>query len=206
MAGNSRHPDPARPGLGLQREPRFRVLAAGGIRSPAPIRLCLFVAAIGAGGECLRGAERGRASGKAATREGTTFIFGYLGGGAAPFAIPHPEHAFVLAFESLPLILLVSVLSALLFHWRVLPLIVRGFAWMLRKVFSVGGAVSVSTAANVFVGMTEAPLLIRPYLRDMSRAGLFMVMTAGIATIAGNMFVLYATILAPMVYRMPPAT
>jgi len=136
---------------------------------------------------------------QAATREGTTFVFGYLGGGAAPFEATHPEHAFILAFQGLPLILLVSVLSALLFHWRVLPLIVRGFAWMLRKVLSVGGAVGVSTAANVFVGMIESPLLIRPYLRDMSRAGLFMVMTAGMATIAGNMFVLYATILAPVV-------
>jgi len=136
---------------------------------------------------------------QAATQEGTAFVFGYLGGGRAPFESPYPEHAFILAFQGLPLILLVGVLSALLFHWRVLPLIVRGFAWMLRKVLGAGGAVGVSTAANVFVGMIEAPLLIRPYLREMSRAGLFMVMTAGMATIAGNMFVLYATILAPVV-------
>jgi len=134
-----------------------------------------------------------------AAREGTAFVFGYLGGGSAPFETAHPQHAFILAFQGLPLILLVSVFSALLFHWRVLPLIVRGFSWVLRKALNIGGTVGVSTAANVFVGMIEAPLLVRPYLRDMSRAGLFMVMTAGMATIAGNMFVLYATILAPVV-------
>lgn len=136
---------------------------------------------------------------QSATREGTSFVFGYLGGGDAPFETAYPENAFILALQGLPLILLVSALSALLFQWRILPLIVRGFAWGLRKVLDVGGAVGVSAAANVFVGMTEGPLLIRPYLRDMSRAGLFMVMTAGMATIAGNMFVLYATILAPVV-------
>lgn len=136
---------------------------------------------------------------QAATWKGTAFVFGYLGGGETPFETLHPEHSFVFAFQGLPLILLVSVLSALLFHWRVLPLIVRGFAWVLRKALGIGGAVGVSTAANVFVGMVEAPLLIRPYLRDMSRAGLFMVMTAGMATISGNMFVLYATILGPVV-------
>jgi len=76
---------------------------------------------------------------QAATREGTAFVFGYLGGGAAPFETPYPEHAFVLAFHGLPLILLVSMLSALLFHWRVLPLIVRGFAWCcVRYSASVG--------------------------------------------------------------------
>ena len=136
---------------------------------------------------------------QAATREGTTFVFGYLGGGDPPFEVVYPQNAFILAIQGLPLILLVSALSAVLFYWRVLPLIVRGFAWVLRKALDVGGAVGVASAANVFIGMIEAPLLIRPYLRNMSRAGLFMVMTAGMATIAGNMFVLYATILAPVV-------
>ena len=136
---------------------------------------------------------------QAAARAGTTFVFGYLGGGDPPFETAYPENAFVLAFQGLPLILLISALSAVLFHWRVLPVIVRGFAWALRKTLGLGGAVGFAAAANVFVGMIEAPLLIRPYLRDMSRAGLFMVMTAGMATIAGNMFVLYATILAPVV-------
>jgi len=134
-----------------------------------------------------------------AARAGTAFVFGYVGGGAPPFETAHPQNTFILAFQGLPIILLVSVLSALMFHWRVLPAIVRGFAWALRKTLGLGGAVGFAAAANVFIGMIEAPLLIRPYLRGMSRAGLFMVMTAGMATISGNMFVLYATILAPVV-------
>ena len=134
-----------------------------------------------------------------AVQKGTSFVFGYVGGGDPPFEIAYPENTFILAFQGLPLILFVSALSALLFHWKVVPWVVRGFAWALRKTLGLGGAVGVATAANVFIGMIEAPLLIRPYLRDMDRAGLFLVMTAGMATIAGNMFVLYATILAPVV-------
>lgn len=130
-----------------------------------------------------------------ATLAGTSFVFGFLGGGAAPYESSYPQNSFVLAFQGLPLILLVSSLSALLFYWRVLPLVVRGFAWALRKTLGIGGAVGVAAAGNIFVGMIEAPLLIRPYLRELDRPGLFMVMTAGMATIAGNMFVLYATIL-----------
>jgi len=136
---------------------------------------------------------------QSATAEGTRFVFGYLGGGDAPFEVTQPEHVFVLAFKGLPLILLVSALSALLFHWRVLPLVVRGFAWTLKKTLGLGGAVGFAAAANVFIGMIEAPLLIRPFLQNMSRSGLFMVMTAGMATIAGNMFVLYADFLKDVV-------
>lgn len=136
---------------------------------------------------------------QAATLKGTAFVFGYLGGGATPFEITHPENTFILAIQGLSLILTVSVLAALLFHWRIIPVLVQGLAWGLRKTLGIGGAEGFSAAANVFVGMIEAPLLIRPYLRDMSRSGLFIVMTAGMATIAGNMFVLYATILAPVI-------
>ena len=136
---------------------------------------------------------------QAATQQGTAFVFGYIGGGPPPFESDNPGNLFILAFQGLPLILVVSALSALLFYWRILPAIVRGFAWLLRKSLGVSGATGFSTAANVFVGMVEAPLLIRPYLRDMDRAGLFLVMTAGMATIAGNMFVLYATILSSVI-------
>jgi CNT family concentrative nucleoside transporter len=93
----------------------------------------------------------------------------------------------------------VSALSALLFHWRVLPAIVRALSFVLEKSMGVGGAVGLSAAANVFVGMVEAPLLVRPYLRAMSRGELFMVMTCGMATIAGTVLALYAAILAPVV-------
>jgi len=133
-----------------------------------------------------------------ATRAGTAFVFGYVGGGEPPFDTSFAGRTFILAFQALPLILLVSALSALLFYWRILPPIVRGFAWALGRSLGIGGAVGVAAAANVFVGMVEAPLLIRPYLRTMSRGGLFAVMTCGMATIAGTVFVVYATILAPV--------
>jgi CNT family concentrative nucleoside transporter len=133
-----------------------------------------------------------------ATQAGTGFVFGYVGGGDPPFAVTDPAGSFVLAFQALPLVLVVSALSALLFHWRVLPWIVGGLSWALRRVMRVGGAVSVGVAANVFVGMIEAPLLIRPYLLKLGRGELFVVMTAGMATIAGTVAVLYATILEPV--------
>jgi len=133
-----------------------------------------------------------------ATLAGTRFVFGHVGGGDPPFAVTDPASSFVLAFQALPLVLVISALSALLFHWRVLPWIVRGISWGLRKVMRVGGAVSVGVAANVFVGMIEAPLLIRPYLLKLGRGELFVVMTAGMATIAGTVAVLYATILEPV--------
>jgi len=134
-----------------------------------------------------------------ATKIGTTFVFGYLGGGDLPFEEKYPGSSFVLAFQALPLILVMSALSALLFHWRILPLIVRGFSWCLQRSMGVGGAVGVSAAANIFVGMIEAPLLIRPYLRQLSRSELFMVMTCGMATIAGTVMVLYATFISSVI-------
>jgi CNT family concentrative nucleoside transporter len=134
-----------------------------------------------------------------ATQEGTRFVFGFLGGGPQPFAERPGASSFVLAFRALPLILVVSALSALLFYWRVLPAVVRAFAVVLEKAMGVGGAVGLSTAANIFVGMVEAPLFVRPYLKEMSRGELFIVMTAGMAGIAGTVMALYAAILGPMV-------
>ncbi len=133
-----------------------------------------------------------------ATQAGTELVFGFLGGGAAPFETLYPEHSFVLAFRALPLLLVISALSALLFHWRILPVLVRGFAWALRHTLGTGGPLGLAAAANVFVGMTEAPLLIRPYLTGLSRSALFGVMTCGMATVAGTVMVLYASILAPV--------
>lgn len=134
-----------------------------------------------------------------ASRAGTSFVFGYLGGAPLPFAEAQPGASFVLAFRALPLVLVISALSALLFHWRILPLIVEGFARLLERAMGIGGAVGVSTAANVFVGMVEAPLFIRPYLRQLNRSELFMVMTCGMASIAGTVMVLYANVLAAQV-------
>jgi concentrative nucleoside transporter, CNT family len=130
-----------------------------------------------------------------ATQGGTAFVFGYLGGGPAPFATTYPEASFVLAFRALPLILVVSALSSLLFYWRVLPIVVKAFSRMLEKAMGIGGAVGLGAAANVFVGMVEAPLLVRPYLAQMSRSELFITMSCGMAGVAGTVMVLYASIL-----------
>ncbi|MBW1989635.1 MAG: nucleoside:proton symporter, partial [Deltaproteobacteria bacterium] len=102
---------------------------------------------------------------------------------------------YILAFRGLPLVLVASALSALLFYWRVLPVIVRGFAWVLRRALGVGGAEGLAAAANVFIGMIEAPLFVRPYLAAMSRGEIFSLMACGMATIAGTVMVLYAGIL-----------
>ena len=136
---------------------------------------------------------------QAATRAGTSFVFGYIGGGALPFDEKMPGGAFIFAFQALPLVLLISALSALLYHWRVLPTVVGAFAWALSRLLRISGAASFSTAANIFVGMVESPLLIRPYLNALSRSELFVVMTAGMATIAGTVMVLYATALTHVV-------
>lgn len=135
----------------------------------------------------------------AAARAGTSFVFGYLGGGALPFDLKAPGADFVLAFQALPIVLVMSVLTTLLFHWRVLPPVVRGTAWLLERTLGVGGAVGLSTAANIFLGMVEAPLFIRPYLAQLTRSELFLVMTGGMAGIAGTVLVLYATLLSSVI-------
>ena len=134
-----------------------------------------------------------------ASRAGTSFVFGYVGGGALPFDLKTPGADFVLAFQALPIVLVMSVLTTLLFYWRILPPVVRGMAWLLERTLGIGGAVGLSTAANIFLGMVEAPLFIRPYLAKLTRAELFLVMTGGMAGIAGTVLVLYATLLAPLI-------
>jgi concentrative nucleoside transporter, CNT family len=131
-----------------------------------------------------------------ATREGTAFVFGFLGGGPLPYAETYPGATFVLAFRALPLVIVVSALSALLFYWRILPWVVRGFSLVLEKSMGVGGAIGLSSAANVFVGMVEAPLIVKPYIRNMSRSELFILMSCGMATVAGTVMALYASLLS----------
>jgi len=131
-----------------------------------------------------------------ATQAGTSFVFGYLGGAPLPYEERPAVSSFVLAFRALPLVLVISALSALLYYWRVLPWLVRGFSWLLVRTMRVGGAVGLSAAANVFVGMVEAPLVVRPYVAAMTRSELFVTMSCGMATIAGTVMVLYATFLA----------
>ncbi|MBS0273941.1 MAG: nucleoside:proton symporter [Proteobacteria bacterium] len=135
----------------------------------------------------------------AATKAGTSFVFGYTGGGPVPFTVANPAAMSSFAFQILPLVIVISALAALLWHWRILPAIVGGFAWALQKTMGIGGAVGLGSAATIFLGMIEAPLLIRPYLAKLTRAELFMLFSVGLATVAGTVFVLYATILEPAV-------
>jgi len=134
-----------------------------------------------------------------ATQAGTGFVFGYLGGAQPPFGLAGTGGStYVLAFRGLPIILVASALSSLLFYWRILPMIVRGVAWCLQRSLGIGGAEGLSAAANVFLGMVEAPLFVRPYLAKLSRGELFCLMVCGMATIAGTVMVLYASILTPI--------
>ncbi|MEE9417877.1 MAG: nucleoside transporter C-terminal domain-containing protein [Desulfatiglandaceae bacterium] len=133
------------------------------------------------------------------TRAGTGFVFGYLGGARLPFVEKVPGASYILAFRGLPLVLVISALSSLLFYWRIIPVVVRGFSWVLRRTMGIGGVEGLGTAANVFVGMVESPLLVRPYLLRISRSELFTIMTSGMATIAGTVMVLYAAILSKVI-------
>jgi len=134
-----------------------------------------------------------------ATDTGTAFVFGYLVGPPLPFAETHPGASFILAFKALPLVLVISALSALLFHWGILQALARGFAWLLRRTLGIGGALAIGAAVHVFVGMIEAPLLVRPWLVGMSRGEMFALMTCGMAGIAGTVMVIYAAILGPVI-------
>src|SRR6202048_1571002 len=114
-----------------------------------------------------------------ATDRGTAFVFGYLGGGVLPFVETAPGASFILAFKVLPLVLTISALSALLYYWGVMQAVTRAFAWVLRRSMGISGALALGAAVHIYVGMIEAPLLIRPYLARMQPGALFAVMSCG---------------------------
>lgn len=130
-----------------------------------------------------------------ASKAGTAFVFGYLGGGPLPFDEKFPGSSFILAFQALPLVLVIGALSSLLFYWRVLPYVVKALSLALQKALNIGGALSLGCSTTIFLGMVESPLLIKPYLKQMTRSELFSLMTCGMACIAGTVMVLYSTIL-----------
>jgi len=123
-----------------------------------------------------------------ATDSGVAFVFGYLATGApgAPFEVINPGGTFIFAFGGLVLVIVVSAFSALLWHWRVIPMIVNGLSYLFKKPLNVGGPVGLSATANVFLGQVEAPLLVRPYLATMTNHELLILMTVGMSTIAGS--------------------
>ncbi len=136
---------------------------------------------------------------EAATQQGTAMVFGYLGGGPEPFEVSGAQHSFILAFRALPIVIVFAALSALLWHWRVIPVVITALARVLAKSMGLSGAVSIGSASSIFVGMVESPLLIKPHLHKMTNSELFMLMTCGMATVAGTVLGLYAGILAATV-------
>ncbi len=133
-----------------------------------------------------------------ATEDGMRLVFGYLAGAPAPFEMTRPEASFLLAFRALPLILVMSALSRLLYHWGVLQRVVGAVSRLFQRAFGIGGPLGTVAAAKIFLGMVEAPLLVRPYLATMGRGALFAAMAVGMATVAGTVMALYASILEPV--------
>jgi CNT family concentrative nucleoside transporter len=124
------------------------------------------------------------------TDRGTDFLLGSFGmEGQVDVSLEN------FAFRLLPTIVFFSAFSALLHHAGILPLIIRGFAWLMRRTLRLSGTESLAVAGNVFIGQTESPLLIRPYLERMTRSELMLVMTGGMATIAGSVFATYVAFL-----------
>jgi concentrative nucleoside transporter, CNT family len=134
-----------------------------------------------------------------ATDVGTALVFGYLGSGPPPFSETRPEASFILAFRAFPLVLVISALASLLLYWGILQRVVGALAFALSRTLGIGGALALGGAVHIFVGMVEAPLLVRPYLNSMSRGELFALMSCGMAGIAGTMMVIYAALLGPVI-------
>ncbi|HEY0104790.1 MAG TPA: nucleoside transporter C-terminal domain-containing protein [Rhizomicrobium sp.] len=132
-----------------------------------------------------------------ATRDGTGFVYGFIGGGPSPFppSVVDPARLTNFAFAILPLVIIVSALSAILWYWRILPLIVGAMAFVLRRTLGIGGAVGLGAAATVFLGNVEGSLVVRPYLPKLTRTELFVLMTTGLSVVAGTVFVVYANML-----------
>ncbi|MAP24585.1 MAG: nucleoside:proton symporter [Rickettsiales bacterium] len=130
-----------------------------------------------------------------ATLAGTSFVFGYLGGNPCPFAITPKSSTFIFAFQALPLVIVVSALAMLLFHWRVLPFFVKILSRFFQPLLGIGGALGTCSAAKLFLSQTETPLLIKPYINKLSKGELFSLMTLGMATTSGSVLVIYALIL-----------
>ncbi|KNH01668.1 nucleoside:proton symporter [Qipengyuania citrea LAMA 915] len=132
-----------------------------------------------------------------ATLDGSSYMFGYLGGAPLPFELAQGTEApVIIAFQILPLVIVFSALAALLWHWGVLRWLVDGLSFLLRRTLRVSGVVGLSGGANMFLGVVESPLVVRAYFARMSRADLFQVMVLAMATISGAILILYATTLS----------
>ena len=171
-------------------------LTLGAIAVQAALVLALFAIP---GSQNVLAAVTGAVDGlNTATQRGTQFVFGYLAGGDQPYAVNNPPALFTFAFQVLPLILVISALSALLWHWKILKWITHGFGILFQRTMGLGGASALAVAANIFLGMIESPIVIRAYLDKLTRSELFLMMVVGLATVAGSTMVAYAAILGPV--------
>ena len=171
-------------------------LTIGSIAVQAGLVLALF--AIPGSERVLDGVNAAVKGLEIATEEGTKFVFGYLAGGDQPFPVANQPALFTFAFKVLPLILVISALSALLWHWKILKWVTLGFGFLFQRTMGLGGASALAVAANIFLGMIESPIVIRAYLDKLTRSELFLMMVVGLATVAGSTMVAYATILGPV--------
>jgi CNT family concentrative nucleoside transporter len=137
------------------------------------------------------------------TDSGTQFVFGFLGAGPEFWEQVNngivsegfTGFGLIFAFKVLPTVIFFSALTSVLYYLGWLQVMVKGFAWMLQKSMRLSGTESLAAAANVFIGQTEAPLMVKPYIADMNRSELLCLMTGGMATIAGGVFGAYVWIL-----------
>jgi len=149
--------------------------------------------------ESLANLTQGIAALQEATLQGTQFAFGYLAGGPAPFEATSPDNGFILAFQVLPVIIVISTLAAVFWHWGILELICRGLGYVFKRILGLSGPASLGAAASVFLGMVEAPMVIRPYLARLPKADILLVMSAAMATVAGTMMAVYIALLLPKI-------
>ena len=133
-----------------------------------------------------------------ATQEGAEFVFGYLSNSSSsPFENSGTGNSMIFAFQILPLIIVISALSALLWFWNILPLIIRAISKVFEKLFNIGGPIGLGATANIIMGQVEAPLLVKPYLSRMTEKELLILMTAGMSTVSGSIMIALVSMLAP---------
>jgi CNT family concentrative nucleoside transporter len=168
-------------------------LAMQGLLAVLIVRVPIVWEAVGLANSAVTAVEQ-------ATLKGSSYMFGYLGGAELPFALkPGAQPPLIIAFQILPLVIVFSALSALLWHWGVLRWIVNALSFLLRRSLGVSGVVGLSAGASVFLGVVEAPLVTRGYFARVSRSELFQIMALTMATISGAILILYATTLRAVV-------
>jgi CNT family concentrative nucleoside transporter len=151
--------------------------------------LCLLVHYVPAARDSFRTVSLGFVKLLSFAREGAKFVFG------GDLATPEGKLGFIFAFNVLPILIFFSAFTALLYHFGILQRIVLVFAWVMKRTMRLTGAESLAVAGNIFLGQTEAPLLVKPFIKNMSRSELMTMMTGGLAHLSGSVLAAYVTFL-----------